>query len=230
VFRKTDKGLVEGPGSLVMLASPSSAAAEAYRTLRLNLQYASVDAPLQALLVASASADEGRTTVAANLAIAAAEAGRQVVLADCDLREPAVHQRFGLSEAPGLTELLIDELDPAPLRETATPGLRVLTAGRTPPNPGELVASRRLASTLASLRTCCELLILDSPPVGVVGDAAVLATLVDGVLFVARTGRTKRDDARRAREQLDRVGARLLGTVLTNARLDRDASVYHSTR
>ena len=229
MFRRSRVPQIEGPGSLVMLANPRSAAAEAYRTLRLNLQYASVDAPLRGLLVASASADDGRTTVAANLAIAAAEAGHQVLLVDCDLRLPTLHERFGLSQSPGLTELLIDALDPAPLRETATAGLRVLTAGRTPPNPGELIASRRLATTLERLRDGCDLMIVDSPPIGVVGDAAVLATLVDGVLFVARSGRTKRDDARRAREQLDRVGARMLGTALTNARLDRDASVYHSS-
>jgi non-specific protein-tyrosine kinase len=213
-----------------MLASPRSAAAEAYRTLRLNLQYASVDAPIRSLLVTSPSADDGRTTVAANLAIAAAEAGRQVALVDCDLRMPALHDRFGLAQAPGLTDLLIDELDAPPFRDTATPGLRVLPAGRTPPNPGELIASRRLASTLETLRGLCDLLILDSPPVSAVGDAAVLATLVDGVLFVARSGRTKRDDARQARDQLGRVGARLLGTVLTNARLNHDASDYHSAR
>src|SRR5205823_123887 len=152
---------------------------------------------------------------------------KRVILVDCDLRRPGLHSLFGLELSPGLSDALLEEGDP-PLRSTAVPGLEVLTAGGQPPSPGELIASSRLARLLTRLRGQADALIIDSPPVGVVADALVLAPQADGVVLVVSAGQTRRDAAQRAKQRLEKVGARLLGAVLNNAKLDRNVREYYS--
>jgi non-specific protein-tyrosine kinase len=212
----------------VAVRSPRSAAAEAYRTLRINLQYSSLDRDLRTILVTSAAEGDGKTTVAANLGVALAESGKKVLLIDCDLRRPGLHGLFGLPLSPGLTGALLEDNSDPPVEATAVPGLSVLPAGDPPPNPAEFVASARLARLLGRLRERFDLLVVDSPPVGLVADAAVLAPQADGVLLVVSAGRTRRDPARRARQQLDKVGAHLLGAVLNNAKLEKTVRRYHA--
>jgi non-specific protein-tyrosine kinase len=217
-----------GQSSLVAARNPRSAAAEAYRTLRTNLQFSSLDRDVRCVLVTSAVAGEGKTTVVANLGVALAESGKRVLLVDLDLRQPALHELFGLARSPGLSEALIADRDELPSVATAVPNLSLLPAGEPPPNPAEFVSSARLARLLERARERVDFVLVDSPPVTVVSDPAVLATLVDGVVLVVSAGRTKRELAQRARDQLERVGAHLLGAVLNNARLDRAARQYHA--
>jgi len=217
-----------GHASPVVVRSPRSAAAEAYRALRTNLQFSSLDRELKTILVTSAGDGDGKTTVAANLGVAMAESGKRVLLVDCDLRRPGLHEVFGLPVVPGLSNALLGESGELPVSTTTVAGLSVLTAGDRPPNPAELVASARLTRLLARVREEYDYVIIDSPPAGLVADAAVLASAADGVIMVVSAGRTKRDAARRAKEQLERVGARLLGVVLNNAKLDRKLREYHS--
>ena len=212
----------------VVVRSPRSPAAEAYRTLRTNLQFASLDRDLRTVLVTSAADGEGKTTVAANLGVALAEAGSRVLLLDADLRRPGLHRLFELPLAPGLSNALLDEESEPPIRATAVPGLSVLSAGDPPPNPAEFVASRRLTGLLARLRSSFDYVLVDAAPLTLVADAAALAPSVDGVVMVVSAGKTKRDLARRAREQLAVVGARVLGVVLNNARLEKSHRTYHS--
>jgi capsular exopolysaccharide synthesis family protein len=211
---------------LVTLANPRSAAAEAYRTLRTNIQLSSIDSPIRALLVTSASADEGKSTTLANLAVAFAQAGQRVVIVDSDLRRPSLHTIFGVANERGLTTMLLEDDAPAPLVETSVPGLRLLASGPIPPNPSELLGSKRVEQAIERLRADADLLLFDAPPVLAVSDAAVLSRRVDAAMLIVSAGRTKRDHASRARQQLERAGARLLGVVLTNATVEEAVYSY----
>lgn len=223
----------KGVPELVTLAQPNSPAAEAYRVLRTNLQYAAVDRPLGTILFTSAGPDDGKATTVANLAVSFAQMGKRVILVDADLRQPALHLSFGAHLSPGLSSLLVataeaeSRPDALPLQPTGQPNLRLLAAGPVPPNPAELLASSRLDSVLAALAAEADLVLIDSPPVTAVTDAAVIAPRTDGTVLLIAAGQVRRDGARRAKVQLQAVRAKLLGVVLTNVTGDSAAPVEH---
>ena len=210
---------------LITLTEPRSAVAEAYRGLRTNLAFARPGARVRSLLVTSPAPDAEKAEVLANLAVVEAQAGRRVIVVDCDLRRPAQHLRFGLPNDQGLSTTLAGEADFAalPLQSTGVPGLSVLTAGPTPPNPAELLGAGRMAELIGYLVEQADLVLFDAPPVIAVTDAAVLAPQLDGCLLVLAAGRSRRDHTEQARETLDKVGASLLGVVLTGVEPDRSA-------
>ncbi len=219
---------------LVGILSPRSSAAEAYRALRANIEFASVDVPLHTLLIASASPGEGKTMTASNLAVVFAQSGRKVLLVDADLRRPGVHELFDLANSRGLTAMLRDEsvsLDSV-AQPTDQTNLRILTTGPLPPNPAELLGSHRMQAVLRLLRQDADLVIFDSPPLQAVTDAAVLSSFVDGTLLVIDAGRSRRRMVRVARETLTRAGARTLGAVLNRvpARSQDDYGEYYRHR
>jgi polysaccharide biosynthesis transport protein len=201
---------------LATLLYPRSGTAEAFRTLRANIEFAAVDATVRTLLVTSALPREGKTVTSANLAVAFAQAGRRVLLVDADLRRPGVHHIFDLPNATGLTNLLLS--DTSRLDEffstTEQPNLQILTTGPLPPNPAELLGSQRMRTVLELLVSLHDLVILDSPPVQSVTDPAVLSSFVDGTLLVVDAARGQRRAVRAAREALARAGANVLGAVL----------------
>lgn len=201
---------------LATILYPRSPAAEAYRTLRTNIEFASVDAPTRTLLVTSPSQGEGKTTTVANLAVAFAQAGKRTLVVDTDLRRPGIHRIFDLPNAHGLTSLLrADDVSVTALGHgTEQDGLQVLTSGPLPPNPAELLGSQRFRTVLKRLADEFEVVILDSPPIQAVADAAILASMTDGTLFVVEAGRTRRGHARHGREALAKADARVLGSVL----------------
>lgn len=201
---------------LVTLLYPRSAAAESFRTLRTNLEFASVDAPVKTLLVTSPRPGEGKTVTASNLAVAFAQTGKRVLLVDADFRKPGVHAVFNLPNERGLSSMLrSDEVNPEfAVQDTEQENLRVLTTGPLPPNPAELLGSKRMRSVLKRLSEANDLVVIDSPPLVVVTDAAVLSSFVDGTLLVIHSRRTRRETARQAREALAKAGARVLGTLL----------------
>jgi capsular exopolysaccharide synthesis family protein len=210
-----------GDSSLVMLADAKSPAAEAYRSLAANLQFAYADRQMQIIGLTSAAAGEGKSTTAANLALALAEGGRRVVLIDADLRRPSLHSLLGCSLEDGLSNVLLGaELVSLPLQDTASRGVRLLSSGPGLANPLEALASRRFEQVLAIARAQADFVLVDTAPAGALADSAVIAPRLEGMLLVICAGRTKRDLARRAREQLDRVGANVLGVVLTDVRGD----------
>ena len=211
---------------LVALRNPRSAAAEAYRALRTNLQFSALDRDLRTVLATGAGPGEGTTTVLANLGVSLAEAGERVLLVDCDLRRPGQHLIFGLALGPGLSNALATHAAEPVISATAVPGLSLLTAGDPPPNPAEFVASGRLTALLDRLRSRFDRILIDTPPVGILTDAAVLAPRVDGVILVVSAGQTRRDLARRAHQQLETVGAHLLGAVINRAKLKRNVGEY----
>lgn len=220
--------MLDGHVPIVTITSPRSAAAEAFRTLRTNIQFSSLDREIRVLLITSAGPQEGKSTVLANLAVSTAETGRQVLMVDCDLRRPSLHRLFGVASTPGFTNLLVEEdLASVAAQATSVPGLALLPCGPLPPNPSELLGSRRVDRVLQQLRERADLVLLDSPPVTAVSDAAVLATKVDGVILVVSAGKTRREAARRAKAQLEKVNARVLGVVLNNTRPDPSLYSYY---
>lgn len=210
---------------LITLRDPGSAAAEAYRTLRTNIQFSSLDRPLHTLLVTSTAPDEGKSTTLANLAVTMAQAEQRVLVVDCDLRRPSLHSIFGVPNERGLTTAILEE-GALPLQSTSVPGLSLLTSGPLPPRPADLLGSRRMEALIARLRTEADIVLFDTPPVVAVTDAAVLAPRVDGVLLVLQAGHTRRDRAREARQMLEKVKAHIIGVVLNNARPEAGYGYY----
>jgi len=216
--------------SLVTLTDPRSPIAEAYRGLRTNLEFSSLDHPLKTLLVTSAAPEEGKSTILANLAVTIAQAGKRVILVDCDLRRPSLHQIFGVDEELGLTSMVVDDeaLAAPPLRETGVPGLQLLSGGPLPPNPSDILGSRRMEEIIRLLADRADMVMFDAPPVIAVTDAVVLASRVDGVLLVISAGKTKREHVQRARDLLNKVNARLVGAVLNNVEVDMSLRRYYA--
>jgi len=215
---------------LVTISNPRSPISEAYRTLRTNLQFVSLDKPLQTLLVTSPGPEEGKSTMLANLAVTMAQGEKKVILADCDLRRPSLHKLFGLYQTTGLTTMMLDDqaMSEPPLQETGVPGLQLLASGPLPPSPPDLLGSRRMDRVLEALKERADIVLLDAPPVVGVSDAAILATKVDGVMLVVSAGQTKRESVQTSKDMLEKVNANLIGAVLTNVPLDTSLQYYYT--
>jgi len=213
---------------LVTLHQPRSPQAEAYRGIRTNLQYSSIDRPVQSLLITSANPQEGKSLTSANLAIAFALSGQRVILVDADLRRPCQHKVFSLPNKAGLTTVILDSSVPVSdvLQPVAVENLRVMTSGPLPPNPSEMVGSKRMEHLIDSLRHEADIVIFDSPPVLAVTDSIVLGTRVDGILLVVEAGHTRHIQAQRSKEALTKVGAQLLGVVLNRVEM-RSENYYN---
>jgi capsular exopolysaccharide synthesis family protein len=213
--------------SLITLTDPRSPVSEAYRTLRTNLSFYSLDDPLRSLVVTSPAKNEGKSTTIANLAVTMAQSGRRTILVDCDLRRPGLHTLFGLNSEPGLTNLVLDEVREPPLQRTSVENLWLLASGPKPPNPADLLGSKKVDQIIQALVEQADIVLFDAPPVIAVTDAAVLGAKVDGVLLVLNAGKTRREHAERAREVLERAKVRLIGAALTNAPKDSIVSGYY---
>ncbi len=208
--------------AIITLTNPRSAAAEAYRTLRTNIEFSGVDQKLRTLLVTSSAPTDEKAATVANLAVAMADGDRRVILVDADLRRPGQHTLFGLPNEQGFTNMFRDEesFTNPPLQAVPTISLQVLTSGPLPPIPGQLLASQKIEEVLNRLAGLAEMVIFDAPPIVTVNDASLLASKVDGVLLVIKANSTKRDHVKAAKDRLEKVNARLVGAVLTNAQVD----------
>lgn len=208
---------------LVPLLYPRSRAAEAYRTLRTNIEFCAADASIRTLLIVSAVPAEGRTITSANLALVFAQAGRRVLLVDADLRRPGLHTLFDLPNTQGLTTIIrgdgvsVDEM----AHETDQGNLRILTTGPLPPDPAGLLGSRKMQGVVDQLRTAYDLVIFDSPTLHAVSDAAILSSFLDATLIVIHAGHTRLGAVRGAREALAMAGARVIGAVMNRASQQR---------
>ena len=201
---------------MVTLLYPRSITAEAYRSLRVNVEFASLDEPIKTLLVTSAAPGEGKSITASNLAVVFAQAGRRVLLVDADLRWPSIHNYFDLPNDHGLTTLLRGEATDVDsvTHPTEQPNLRVLTTGPLPPNPAEQLGSQRMQIVIEMLRDYADVVIFDSPPLLAVADAAVLSAFADGSLLVIDASRSRRRQVAVATAALSHAGAKILGAVL----------------
>ena len=213
-------------GSIYVAKKPQSPESEAFRSLRTNLEFSSVDKPLKSITVTSAGPGEGKSTVASNLAAIMAQGGKQVILLDCDMRRPKVHEFLGLSNRVGLSDVFRDHLS---LQEVShkmedVKGLSAITSGSLPPNPAELLGSAKMTKVLEELTGKSDIVIIDCPP-SLVADSQILAGKVDGVLVIIEPGKTHLDSAKEAVKQLRRAGANIIGVVLN--RIPNDHSYYY---
>lgn len=213
--------------NLVTITDPRSPVSEAYRSLRANLSFYSLDKPLRTLMVTSPAAGEGKSTTIANLAVTMAQSGRRTIIVDTDLRRPALHELFGAQMSPGLTDAMMAAAGDLPLQKTAVDNLWLLSSGPKPPNPADLLGAERMEQIIAQLTEQADIVLFDAPPVMAAADAAILGARVDGVLLVIQAGKTRRDHSERAREVLEKSRARVVGAALTNAPKDSSMGGYY---
>ena len=212
---------------LAVKSDPKSPMAEAIRTLRTNLQYVALDRPLRTLMVTSAGPGEGKTTISSNLAYSLAESGKRTILVGADLRKPAIHKVFGVSNGMGLTHVLLGQ---AGLDEALIPieggRLLLLPSGPIPPNPAELIGSKAMRALIEELKDRADIVLFDATPVVAVTDAALLAPMVDGTLVVVSLNHSPREMVRDAVAQLRKVNANILG-VVANRIVLREGHAYY---
>lgn len=211
-----EDGGVPDNRDLYVLDNPKSGAAECARSVRTNLVFMATDRPLRRLLLTSARPGEGKTTTIAALGIAMAQAGNRVIILDTDLRKPRLHRAFGVSGEKGLTSILVGEPMEACVKSTDLMNLHVLPCGPLAPNPAELLHSEKFLNLLDELSEKYDRVLLDSPPIGVVTDAAILSQVSDGTVFVVQANSTPKEAIRRSARQLSDVGAPVLGVILND--------------
>ena len=202
---------------------PRSPISEAFRSMRTSLEFYSVDKPLQVLIVTSSGAEEGKTTIATNLAVILAKGNKNVLLLDADMRRPNVHNHLSISNRVGLSHLIRrrSTLEEVIQISSEVPNLSVITSGSLPPNPAELLASEKMKSILTELKAQFDLIIIDTPP-AIVTDAQILATRADGVIYVLRPGKTRVIAAQTPLEEFERIGANMIGVVMNRIPRNRD--------
>ncbi len=203
--------------------NPRSPVAEAFRSLRTNLEYSSVDNPVKAVIVTSSGESEGKSTVAANLAIVEAQSGKQVVIVDADMRRPKIHVQFNKPNRMGLSDVVTGKLSLDEVLKTydQVSNLSIITCGTIPPNPAELLGSEKMSQTLKDLKKRFDVIIIDTPPM-IVSDAQILSSKVDGLIYVVIPGQTKAITAKRPLEELKRIEAKVLGVVANKIPRNRD--------
>jgi protein-tyrosine kinase len=211
----------------VILKHQSSAVAEAYRVLRTNLIFSSVDSRGRALLVSSANPGEGKTTTVANLAASLALNGAKVLAVDADLRRPAMHTHFGIPKTPGLSDLIVGKCQASQaIQMTRLKGLQVLPCGYVPPNPAELLGSASMRQLVDALRSHYDWVLIDTPPVLAMADTAVLCPLVEGVILIVASEASRRPAVQRAIDQIVGIGGKVIGVVLNRVNLERNSYYY----
>jgi capsular exopolysaccharide synthesis family protein len=213
--------------NLITQNNPKSPISESYRMLRTNIEFSTIDQKLQIIMITSSKPSEGKSTTCANLAVAFAQANKQVLLIDADLRKPTQHHIFGKSNRNGLTTVLFNQNQLQDvIQHTDTDNLSIIHAGPTPPNPSELLASKQMAALLETTRGMYDVIIIDTPPIMSVTDAQIVATQSDGVVLVIDSGKVKKEVGLKAKAALDHVNAKLIGIVLNN--INRKSSDSYS--
>jgi capsular exopolysaccharide synthesis family protein len=222
-------GGVKGNSVILTDVDATSPIAESYRQLRTSLLLSSAGHAPKTLLITSSQPAEGKTTTSVNTAISLAQTGAAVLIVDADLRRPRVHKIFGLKNNAGLCNFLAGDADLASLIQTAMPNLYVLPVGPLPPNPAELLGSARMKQVVETLSQNFDYVVIDSPPVASFADSLILSAMVEGVIIVVKGGVTSREMAQRTKSLLQSVGAKILGVVVNQLRLQPHDYYYYST-
>lgn len=211
----------------VMEKAPKSIDAEAYRSLRSNIEYSSFDDEYRVIVVTSSVPEEGKSTTSGNLAIALAQSGNSVLLVDCDMRKPSIHKMFKISNAAGTAELLLRKKLFEEVANKYNENLTIITAGKIPPNPSEMLASRAMTAFIEEMKKEFKYIILDTPPLQAVTDAQVLSTKADGVLLIVRAGSTKREMVFNSVDLIKKVQGKVIGTVLNGVENKKNSYYYY---
>lgn len=214
--------------SLITLTDPRSEAAEAFRSLRTNLMFSSLEKPLHTLLVTSIAQADDKSLTVANLAVTFAQSGNKTILVDCDLRRPTQQDIWGISNDRGLTTMMLDDtaMSTPPLASTSVENLLILPTGPLPPVPADVLGSQRMSALIGILKARANYILFDAPPVLAATDAALLGSKLDGALLVVRAGHTRRDHTVRAKQALEQVHVRIVGAVLSNAPKENSGGHY----
>ncbi|GEN54633.1 CpsD/CapB family tyrosine-protein kinase [Halobacillus faecis] len=208
--------------------NPKSPIAEQFRTIRTNLQFTSVDQELESMLVTSASPAEGKSITTANTAVVFAQQGKKTLLVDADLRKPTIHYTFRVANTSGLSNYLVGNEQVFKLAsETHIDNLDVVTCGPIPPNPSELLGSKKMQRFIEEAKQSYDMIVFDTPPVLAVTDSQVLSNFVDGVLLVVRSKQTEKEAAVKAKESLEQAQANILGVVLNDQDLKSSNYYYY---
>jgi capsular exopolysaccharide synthesis family protein len=213
------------PKSLVTLQDSASSSAEAYRTLRTNLFYSFIDDPPRAIVVSSAGAREGKSSVCANLGAVLTQAEKSTLIMDCDLRQPGVHKIFGEGNSFGVADVTAERRSWKEVLLEPLPGLKIMTAGTLPPDPAGLLGSQHFVELLAQVRQEFDYVLLDTAPLSAGSEAAIIAHSGDGILFIVDAQHTRKWVLRRSISSLDTVGANVLGTIMNKAESQENG--YH---
>lgn len=211
----------------VVEKNPKSIIAEAYRSLKTNIQYSSFDKEYKTIVVTSANPGEGKSTTAGNLALTLAEGEARVLLVDCDMRKPSMHKNFRVTNTYGLSDVLLQKQKVMDVAHMYKKNLHIITAGKIPPNPAEMLASKSMTLFLEEMKEYFDYIVLDAPPVQAVADPQILSTKVDGTLVVVRAGVTKKDDVQNSIASLKKVNANIIGTVLHAVDNSRNKYYYY---
>jgi len=213
---------------LVTHYDPKSSVAEAYRTLRTNIQFMNPDNPIRTLVVSSAGPGDGKSTTVVNIAITFASLGKKTLLIDGDLRKPILHKVFDISRGPGLTHAMIEDLnDTDIIRKTEISNLYIITCGDIPPNPSEILSSQKLKNFIERMKSEFEIILFDSPPIIAVTDASVISKMTDAILLVVKSGVTDTRVVARTVELLKQVKTHLIGAVLNGVNITAGYDSYY---
>lgn len=226
-FKTNKEQLIESQkngASLVTVTKPNSVVAEQFRTIRTNIQFSMIDRDLKSLIFTSSGPGEGKSTTSANLAVVFATQGKRVLLVDADMRKPSVNKTFKLSNHEGLTTLLTEKevVLGDVVHETNTENLFILTSGPIPPNPSELLDSKKMNRVIEILEETFDLVIFDMPPIVSVTDAQIMASKTDGTVFVIRNGIVTKEAVLKAKQLLDIVNANVVGTIFNGLEKRKD--------
>lgn len=213
---------------LIVQDNPKSPLSESYRTLRTNIQFSSFDDNMSTILITSSTPSEGKSTVSSNLALTMAEASKKVLLIDCDLRRPSIHKKFNISNEKGLSNLLIGQYNFNEVAQKYTDDFYILTSGVIPPNPSEMLSSKKMELFLGEAKKNFDYIILDTPPVVSVTDAQALSTIVDGVLLVVASGQAQIPEVHKAIELLQYVKANIIGIVANKVKSYKRGYKYYN--
>lgn len=214
----------------VMEKDPKSIDAEAYRSLRSNIEYSSFDKEYRVMVVTSSVPGEGKSTTSGNLALSLAQSGNKVLLVDCDMRKPSLHKKFKISNSAGIAEVLLRKKMLNEVAKEYSENLTIVTAGKIPPNPAEMLASRAMTAFIKEMKESFHYVILDTPPLQAVTDAQVLSTKADGVLLVVRSGFAKKDVVLEAVDLIKKVNGKFIGTVLNAVENKKNHYYYYAEK
>ena len=215
-------------GKITSLEKPQSNISEAYRTIRTGIEFSNLDKDLNIICITSSKKDEGKTTVLSNLGVSFAKIDKKVLLIDADLRNPSISKMFDTSNTQGLMDILLGKRNIQDcVKKTKQENLYILTGGTIPPNPAEVLSSKKMSEFIESIKDEYDYIFIDSPPVGVVSDASIISAYSDGVIFVVGANEVDSNLAKIAKERLDSVKANIVGVILNKFKTDTNSEYYN---